>query len=152
MIISDMRRNTTQKPDVSRDKYKCKVPGCDAELRSDKVKFHYEKRVCFEKFDKISELYGDKYVSTEELKTHTMYFRDMGWNSLKMIPSYKEHEIILSKGSQSIEIFMKKRVETYRGSYEDEINIDEIPFNIDVYTFRRKEELKCHLPLSIWKD
>ena len=126
-----MRRNTTKKLDVSRDKYKCKVPGCDAELRSDKVKFHYEKRVCFEKFDKISELNGDKYVSTEELKAHTMYFRDMGWKSLKMIPSYKEHEIILSKGSQPIEIFMKNRVETNRGSYEDENNIDEIPFNID---------------------
>ena len=90
MIISDMRRNTTQKPDVSRDKYKCKVPGCDAELRSDKVKFHYEKRVCFEKFDKISELYGDKYVSTEELKTHTMYHKESLFHTCQQTVSKNE--------------------------------------------------------------
>ena len=57
MIISDMRRNTTQKPDVSRDKYKCKVPGCDAELRSDKVKFwiRMEKKMLLKRFQEKKE-------------------------------------------------------------------------------------------------
>ena len=56
LIISDMRRNTTQKPDFLRDKYKCKVPGCDAELISDKVKLHYERRVCKDISSKLNDM------------------------------------------------------------------------------------------------
>ena len=43
------------KLEVSRGKYKCKVPTCRMELRSDHVKVHYLKRVLFVKMGGIIE-------------------------------------------------------------------------------------------------
>ena len=52
------RQNTVKKIDASLEKFKCKVPECGAELRSDKIKQHYEKRVCFDMFDNLSAIAG----------------------------------------------------------------------------------------------
>ena len=106
------RQNTVKKIDASLEKFKCKVPECGAELRSDKIKQHYEKRVCFDMFDNLSAIAGDRYVSTDEMRMHTRFFREMGWTSKKKIPLYKEHEVVLSKGLQSINTFMKQRVDS----------------------------------------
>ena len=52
-------------------------------------------------FDNLSAIAGDRYVSTDEMRMHTRFFREMGWTSKKKIPLYKEHEVVLSKGLNS---------------------------------------------------
>ena len=103
-----MARGKKPKIDVSRGKFKCKVPSCQTELRSDHVKEHYEKRVLFDKMNRIEEIEESGKFSALELQTHTSYFKEMGWINESMIPSYKSHEIAMSKGSQSIDRFFVK--------------------------------------------
>ena len=82
-----MARGKKPKIDVSRGKFKCKVPSCQTELRS-----HYEKRVLFDKMNRIEEIKESEKFSTLELQTHTSYFKEMSWINESMIPSYKSHE------------------------------------------------------------
>ena len=63
---------------------------CQTELRSDHVKEHYEKRVLFDKMNRIEEVEESEKFSALELQTQ--YFQEMGWINESMIPSYKSHE------------------------------------------------------------
>ena len=56
----------------------------------------------------VDEITETEKFSSEELQSHTLYFKSMGWKNEKMIPSYKCHEIVLTKGTQSIDKFLVK--------------------------------------------
>ena len=132
------RQNTVKKIDASLEKFTCKVPECGAELRSDKIKQHYEKRVCFDMFDNLSAIAGDRYVSTG-----TRY--NLG-------PLHCVEDIIKSVVLRRLDednISYKRIMDVKR---PDKLKAFGTVLSSSVHTFRKQDELKAHLPLSIWKS
>ena len=58
-------------------------------------------------FSNIDEITGNDRFTAEETKSHTLYFKTMGWKNKKMIPSYQYHEMFLEEGMQTIKNYFK---------------------------------------------